>query len=110
MRKVRQVLRMKWEKGLSNRQIAGALKMGKETVREYLRRAEAAGLSSWQDVAGISEGELNEMLFPSCRAGKSGGDRRRAPDWSWIHKELSGDGVTLRLLWKEYMEESPETA
>jgi len=108
MRKVKQLLRLKWENGMSNRQIAKALKVGRETVREYLKRAEAAGFRSWTDVEGISEERLEGMLFPCDSSSSSGG--YRLPDWQRVHKELSRPGVTIRLLWKEYMEQSPETA
>ena len=65
MRKVKQVLRLKWENGLSNRQISMALKIGRETVREYLKRAEAVGFKSWIDVRGLSEEALEGKLFPN---------------------------------------------
>ena len=44
MRKIREVLRLKWECGLSNRAIARSCSISHSTVGEYLRRAEAAGL------------------------------------------------------------------
>jgi transposase len=44
MRKLREVLRLKHEQGLSNRKIGISLKISHVTVAEYLRRAERAGL------------------------------------------------------------------
>lgn len=44
VRKVREILRLKEEAGLSNRAIARACKISNSTVGEYLRRAAAAGL------------------------------------------------------------------
>ena len=44
MRKIKEVLRLKWAQGLSNRRIAKACGIGRPTVSEYLRRA--ADLSS----------------------------------------------------------------
>ncbi|WP_144079850.1 helix-turn-helix domain-containing protein, partial [Haliea salexigens] len=38
MRKIKEVLRLKWAQGLSNRQIATACGIGRPTVSEYLRR------------------------------------------------------------------------
>ena len=46
MRKVEEVLRLKWGSGRSVREIARALGIGRPTVSDYLDRAEAAGLSS----------------------------------------------------------------
>jgi predicted transcriptional regulator len=37
MRKIKEVLRLKWERGLSNRQIAAACGVSRPTVSEYLR-------------------------------------------------------------------------
>ena len=45
MRKVKEVLRLKWLCGLSHRQIAESCSIGRTTVSEYLRRAKVAGLS-----------------------------------------------------------------
>ena len=36
MRKIKEVLRLKWDKGLSNRQIAMTCGIGRPTVAEYL--------------------------------------------------------------------------
>jgi hypothetical protein len=40
MRKVREVLRLRWQFGLSQRQVASACGMVRSTVGEYLERAE----------------------------------------------------------------------
>ena len=44
MRKIREVLRLKWAAGMSNRRIAASCGVSRPTVSEYLRRAESAGL------------------------------------------------------------------
>ena len=45
MRKIREVLRLRNEFGLSQRDIAKSCSIGRTTVRDYLSRASAAGLS-----------------------------------------------------------------
>ena len=45
MRQVREVLRLKWLCGLSDRQIARSLRISRPTVAQYLKRATVAGLS-----------------------------------------------------------------
>src|SRR3989442_629789 len=45
MRQVREVLRRKWACGLSDRKMAQSLRVSRPTVAEYVRRAQAAGLS-----------------------------------------------------------------
>jgi hypothetical protein len=47
MRKIREVLRLKFEVGLANRQIARSCAINHSTVADYLRRAQASGLGCW---------------------------------------------------------------
>ena len=105
MRKIREVLRLKWECGLSNRAIARSCSISHSTVGEYLRRAEEAGLS-WPLPSDLGEDGLFELLFPKLPAASS--RRIPCPDWSWVHAELRKKSVTLRLLWVEYREEHPD--
>lgn len=101
MRKIKEILRLKWESGLSNRAIARACSVGRETVREYLSRASEAGLS-WPLPEGLSDEALERLLFPSVKILTYG--KRRLPDWVEIHQELKRKGVTRHLLWMEYCE------
>ena len=105
MRKIQEVLRLKWERGLSNRQIAKSCSTSRSTVSEYVSRAEAAGLS-WPLPPEMDEGRLETLLFPP----KPGipFSSRSMPQWEEIHKELKGKGMTLFLLWEEYKESDPE--
>ena len=45
MRKIREILRLKWECELSHRQIAESCQVARPTVTEYIARATAVGLS-----------------------------------------------------------------
>ena len=97
MRKIREVLRLH-QTGLSNRAVARACSIGKETVREYLARAAEAGLG-WPLPDALTEDDLERRLFPH-EIRLSG--KQREPDWSEIHDELRKKGVTRKLLWMEY--------
>ena len=44
MRKIKEVLRLRWELGLGKRPIARSCGIGLGTVHEYLERASAAGI------------------------------------------------------------------
>lgn len=102
MRKIKEVLRLN-ATGVSNRSIAVACKIGKETVREYLRRAAEARLV-WPLPEEIADGELERRLFPA----ELKTDRKEAvPDWARIHRELRRKGVTRKLLWEEYRSGAP---
>lgn len=105
MRKVKEVLRLKWECGLSHRQIAKNCGIARPTVADYLRRASAAGVS-WPLPEGLDEGTLERLLFPLPQVMPA--ELRPRPDWSAIHRELKRKGVTLFLLWQEYKASYPE--
>jgi len=105
MRKIREILRLRWGCGLSARQIARSLGVARTTVAEYLRRAEAAGLS-WPLPEGMDETAIERLLFPTLPSLPA--FMRPLPDWVETHKELRPKGVTLFLLWQEYKARSPE--
>jgi transposase len=105
MRKIKEVLRLKWEGRLSNRQIARSCAIARPTVAEYLRRAEAAGLS-WPLPVELDEGRLERLLFPSPSSVSA--EQRPVPDWAGVHQELKRKGVTLFLLWQEYKAAHPQ--
>ena len=105
MRKIREVLRLKWDCGLSNRAIARSCRIAHSTVNEYIRRAEEAGLS-WPLPESLDEDHLSQLLFPTRP--RSGSREIPVPDWTEIHTELKKKSVTLRLLWVEYREDHPD--
>ena len=105
MRKIRDVLRLRWVLGLSYRQIGRSLKLGHGTVGDYVMRAEAAGVG-WDEVEGMDEEALESKLFP--RQLDPGILARPLPDWAEMHRELRRKGMTLALLWQEYREAHPE--
>jgi transposase len=102
VRKIREVIRLHHEAGLSNRAIARVCKVSNSTVGEYLERAEQIGIG-WPLPEGLLEDALYQQLFPE-KAEKNG---RPVPDWGDVRRELSKRGVTLRLLWREYREKHP---
>ncbi|MCU5786692.1 integrase catalytic subunit [Alcanivorax marinus] len=62
VRKIKEVLRLKWERELSNREMAAACGVSRPTVSEYLRRTVEAGLS-WPLPADLEEVHLEQLLF-----------------------------------------------
>ena len=107
MRKIKEVLRLHFEAGLSERQISKISVLGKGTVRRFLKRAEAAGVS-WPLPPSLDDAALEKKLFPSPPPGTLGpAGQRPQPDYATIHKELKSPNVTLQLLWEEYKQEHP---
>ncbi len=99
MRKIRELLRLKYELGRSHREIAASLGIANSTVSGYVRRADAAGFS-WPLPEGLDDAALEAELFPALPPSRV---RRPEPDWGRVHRELQRhEGVTLQLLWPEY--------
>ena len=101
MRKIREILRLKWELKLSERVIARSCCISRSTVAEYVRRAEAAGLK-WPLPEDQSDNQLFELLYPKTQHPTL--KATFTPDWEKVHLELVKKGVTLSLLWVEYLE------
>jgi transposase len=102
MRKIRDVLRLTHELGLSVRQVREATGVGKTAVSEYVSRAKVIGIT-WPIPPEISDAELERRLFTP--AGFHDGPARAVPDWAKVHEELKRRGVTLMLLWEEHRAE-----
>jgi transposase len=105
MRQVREVLRLKWLCGLSDRQIARSLRISRPTVAQYLQRATVAGLA-WPLPEALDDEALERRLFAISY--KKPPAKRPMPDWSKVHRELKRKGVTLLLLWQEYKAVTPD--
>lgn len=104
MRKIKEVLRLRFEQGLSHRAIGQSCGIGLTTAREYIMRAKAAGLS-WPLAVDMDDGALEGLLFSSPgRASVA----QPMPNWAVVHRELRRAGVTLQLLWQEYRAVYPE--
>jgi len=104
MRKIREVLRLKHEVGLSHRAIARACSVGVGTVSLYVTRAREAGLG-WPLPEEMDEAALEARLLRHP-LGPSG--PRPQPDVAYIHQQLKRPSVTLHLLWMEYLEIYPD--
>ena len=104
MRKIREVLRLKFGEKRSQREVAAACNIGAATVWEYVRRATAAGLS-WPLPEDLDDVALEQKLYAHEYATAVA---RPMPDLVYLHEELRRDGVTLQLLWTEYRESHPD--
>ena len=99
MRKIKEVLRLKWSCGLTNLAVAASCRISSSSVSEYVNRAKGAGLS-WPLPEDLDDAALWAMLYPAPE--RPADEPVPEPDWPAIHKELQQKGVTRQLLWKEY--------
>jgi transposase len=105
MRKIKEVLRLHQEIGLSERQIAKSCDISRNTVKEYLHRARRAGLS-WPLPSDLDDAQLENLLFPSTQPIAL--ENRGMPPMDSLYQELKKKGVTLQLLWCEYKQANPQ--
>ncbi len=97
IRMIKDILRLKYQGGLSHDRIARSLSISKGVVAKYLGLAGAAGLD-WAATAELDEASLERRLL-----GRSAvEDRLVEADFAHVHIELRRKGVTLVLLWQEY--------
>jgi transposase len=99
MRRIREVLRLKFELSRSHRDSSAATGLSKGSVSEYLRRAREDGLT-WELARELSDHELEQRLFAMPGANLPAD---RVPiDLAWVDREMRKKAVTLQLLWVEY--------
>ncbi len=98
-----EILRLRLEQGLSNREIGRALGISAGRVGQTVSRAKRLGWS-WTQVQSMQGDEVERQLYGS-RGPVAG---RPLPDCEWIARELKRPGVTLALLHLEYLQQHPE--
>jgi transposase len=95
---------MRFEHDRPAREIASAVGLSKTTVSDYIARAEQAGLR-WDQAKELADREIEQRLFRQLDRTEPA---RRAPiDLAWVHREMRRVGVTMYLLWQEYVAAAP---
>jgi transposase len=109
MRKLKEVLRLRYELKLGYQQIGRSCAIAASSVHKYLKRAEAAGIT-WPLPEGWDEARVEAAVFSRPELAAVGKPTARAlPDMAAIHEELQKNKhVTLQLLWEEYRQGNPE--
>ncbi len=124
MRKIREILRLKRDQGLSNRRIGKICGISHNSVSNYLGRFDRSDLP-WPLADDVTDADLERKLFPPPASGKLV-KSRGVPDWAEVHRDLKRPpkgggpdampeadarrrkGMTLYLLWEEYKERHPD--
>ena len=97
MGKIVDILRLS-EGGVPQREIAAATRSSLKTVNRTLKASRAKAVGS-VDLAGRGEAEARLVLFGPVERVSD----HCQPDFAVVAKELRKDGVTLTLLWDEYV-------
>lgn len=99
MIKVKEVLRLRFDKKLTHGTIAQAVEISVPTVERYLRKAKQKGIV-WPLPDDMTNEQLEFIFHPPIKASPD----HATFDFGQIRKELARKGVTLLLLWKEAQE------
>lgn len=100
MTQYREILRLH-SQGISQRSIARSCQCSRDRVSQVITKAATSEIC-WPLDPKITDPDLEQSLFPKNISRKSS---RRYPDYAYIDKEMMRNGVTLKLLWKEFCEE-----
>jgi len=106
MRRVRELLKLRLDAGLSVSEASRRTGRARSTLREMLQRFEASGLP-WPLPMSLADRELETQLYGDSNLA-AGVRRRPEPDWATLNRELKRKHVTLQILWDEYIETHPD--
>lgn len=104
MRKISEILRQHYDLKLSYRDISRSLNISVGAISDHIKRAKAEGILTWEQARDLTEKQLYEKLFLPVNKKTA---IRPKPDNTWIYREMSRKGVTLKLLWREYRSQIP---
>ena len=104
MRKLKEILRLKYKNKQSNRKIATSLSISPGTVSTYINRAKQMGIESWPLPQQWDDTELSKRFLQTKVTPRTA---IPLPDFQVFYTELKHKGVTKQLLWQEYAERHP---
>ena len=107
MERIRKIIRYSVTTELSERQIARALNVSRMAVGKYVRAFRSSGLRL-EELEGMPDSQLMARLEGKDRRPKSARYNELCKRFPAFVKELRKKGVTLELLWEEYLKERPE--
>jgi len=106
MNKIREIIRLNEEAGLSYRKIAHALKISRPVVSQYIADFKVNGLK-YTDIKDISDTELLELLEKKKKESQER-YKKLSEYFEYFVQELKRTGVNRHVLWEEYRKEHPD--
>lgn len=105
MKRIREIIRLNEECQLSIRKISSTLNVSRPTVSKTIAAYKKSGLNL-AEISALKDSDL-EQRFYSKKEPSSKADflKQKFPYYA---KELKKKGVTLQLLWEEYIKENPD--
>lgn len=104
MRKLKEILRLKYGAKLSHRQIAASLSISASSVSTYANRAAQLGMVDWPLDPQWDDASLKRAFFTTQVKPR----QYALPDWPSVQQSLRCKTLTLQLLWEEYAQANPQ--
>jgi transposase len=104
-KKVRHVVRLVLTSTLSDREIAGAAGVARNTAARYRELCVERGYS-WEELSALCDDALDAKFNSVLRRLT----RKRMPDLAYVHAEMQQKGVDGTVLWEEYRAPCPDDA
>jgi transposase len=108
MRKVREVIRLVTEAGLSHHKTSKATGVSRPTIHDYMEKFRQSGLSL-AEINSMPDSSLLKLFKSDHISNES--DEKQAllyEQFPTFIKELARTGVNRRVLWEEYREKNPD--
>lgn len=104
MKKLKDILRLKYGQKLTHRQIATSLSILPSAVSRYACRAAQMGINQWPLSDEWNDATLRKIFLKT----KAPLKKHSLPDWQNVQDELKANKfTTLQILWEEYAEQHP---
>ena len=100
MTKIREVLRLKYQKELSYRQIEALTGIKRSTQSRYAKTYGDLDVS-FDEIQALSDKDLSDLFHPQTPS-KFIALNSNHPDWNEVRVQLTQKGMTRQLLWEEY--------
>ena len=105
MRKLREVCRLRFHAHLSLRQISHSTQVSLGAIQKIISTMTQQGLD-WSAIQALDDTHLSGLIYPKP-ADSNVATRKELPDWLEVHREVKPKGMTLLLLWEEYVQQYP---
>ncbi|MCL4164131.1 UNVERIFIED_CONTAM: hypothetical protein GTU68_045791, partial [Idotea baltica] len=104
MKKLKDILRLKYGQKLTHRQIATSLSISPSAVSRYACKAAQMGITQWPLTDEWDDATLRTTFLATQAPLK----KYSLPNWQSVQDELKGEKcTTLQLLWEEYADKHP---
>ena len=101
LKTVREIIRL-YDLGLSVRKTASSCNVSISTVSFYINRFKSSGIT-YDSFMSLADEEIKALFLLEVSK-----PLKPLPDMEYIHSELKRKGVTLYLLWEEYIRNNPD--